>query len=93
LQCTGDEDTLGTTWGVEADIDLVFDSDVIWDIISVEDDAGGIDSSGCAGGDVLHWRLTACDATAGNCAASTAATVDDLTILAMKMEYVTDIGD
>ncbi len=96
IQCVGDTETVGTAWGTEADVDFIeVSGDIQWDIITAAGDAA-IDTAGCVGKDTFWWRWKACDTDATpstNCTSSTASTITDLTILSMRMEYTTDIGD
>jgi hypothetical protein len=93
MQCVGDNELIGTTWGTEADLDLIeADADSQWDIVTAASDAD-LDTSGCAGADTLWWRWTVCESTAGNCQASHADAITDFSLIALRMEYTTFIGD
>ena len=90
-QSVGDTDTVSASYGTGADLD--FDEiagDVVWDTIKVSGDAAVTCSGTPVAGDTLYWRWKACDTDATpstNCTTSTAATITDLSITSMKMEY------
>jgi hypothetical protein len=91
----GDAETVGTSWGTEADVDFEEPvGDVQWDLVHAASDAA-LDISGCEPLDTLWWRLKMCDtdATSSTNCASPDADVDDFTILSNLMAYTTDIGD
>ncbi len=98
IQCVADRETVGNSWGTEADVDFVEATDVQWDLITANLDGtdATVDAAACAGAETLWWRLKMCDVDASpstNCSSSTADTITDLTLLSARAEYGTDIGD
>jgi hypothetical protein len=99
FQCVANRETVDdASWGAEADLDLAEADDVQWDTVTatLAGDDSAIAATGCAGGETFWWRWVACDqgnVEHANCQQSTGAMVEDLTILSLRMEYTTTIGD
>jgi hypothetical protein len=99
FQCVADRETVDdASWGAEADLDLTEADDVQWDTVTatLAGDDSAIAATGCAGGETFWWRWVACDqgnVEHANCQQSTGAMVEDLTILSLRMEWPSTIGD
>jgi len=93
-QVVADTETVSASYGTGADLDIdEVAGDVVWDYVSVNGDASLTCSGTPAAGNLLLWRWKACDTDASpstNCTSSTAATITDMSILNVKMEYSVD---
>jgi len=93
IQCRGNSDILDNTYGTEVAADVDFDasgtcggSACVTNEVAAVTTAAITGNGTCAAGDMLIWRGQV-DAT------GTTATVADVHVIGVKMEYTTDIGD
>jgi hypothetical protein len=99
IQCVPADGTIGTTWSSGTDLDITqaagdVADDVLQDTSAAVDLAQGANPD-CTVGDVLFWRYKICDddATPSTGCTDADGAENDHQIVAMKMEYTTDIGD
>jgi hypothetical protein len=98
IQCQTEGEIVDSTWGTGIGLDLTpAVGDVVNDVVQDASAAVDTDTTGedCAGGDVLWWRWKSCDtdATPSTGCTSSAGFENDMSILAMKMEYTSNVGD